>query len=200
MQASIQSQVGGQLWFYFLSFFWEVNLGFLFISSFSDLPTQQHYREPLVATNVIVKEAFVSRKLSLVVKVEMGEYFGRDFRKPPKSQLLPQPRLLPHPPMTQGGWFTSPEHSTFVNFLRNLALDSKHVKVEGFNSLYIWSSHHVIYKLLHTWISHISECILATEKKNIFIKTPPDLILFLLFKFPNKQPASPSMMKPLSVS
>ena len=32
-----------------------------------------------MATNVIVKEAFVSRKLSLVVKVGMGEYFGKDF-------------------------------------------------------------------------------------------------------------------------
>ena len=90
MQASIQSQVGDQLLFSFDFFI-------------LDLPTRQHYREPLVAMNVIVKEAFVSRKLRLVVKVEMGEYFGRDFRKPPKSQLLPQPRLLPHPPMTQGG-------------------------------------------------------------------------------------------------
>merc|ERR1719210_1771225 len=71
------------------------------VNSVSDLRTQQHYREPLVATNVIVKEAFVSRKLRLVVKVEMGEYFGRDFRKPPKSQLLPQPKLLPLPPVTQ---------------------------------------------------------------------------------------------------
>ena len=112
---------------------WDFNFCFLFISSFSDLPTQQHYREPLVATNVIVKEAFVSRKLSLVVKVGMGEYFGKDFRKPQKSQLLPQPRLLPYPPMTQGGWSTSPKHSTFANFLRNLALVSKHVKVKRFN-------------------------------------------------------------------
>ena len=141
VQASIQSQVGGQLWFSFVFFF--VLLlrgqlkGFLFISSFSDLPTRQHYREHLVATNVIVKEAFVSRKLSLVVKVGMGEYFGKDFRKRPKSQLLPQQKLLPHPPVTQGGWSTSPKHSTFANFLRNLALDSKHVKVKRFNSLYI---------------------------------------------------------------
>ena len=147
----------------------------------------------------------MSRKLSLEVKVEMGEYFGKDFRKPPKSQLLPQPRLLPYPPMTPGGWFTSRKHSTFANFLRNLALDSKHVKVKRFNSLYILSSYHVIHMLLHTsflpeLVTYLNVFYITAEKRNIFIKAPPDLILFLLFKFPNKQPASPSMMKPLSVS